>query len=98
MYRGRFEQVIGNFVHVFDWSHNRRSDGSSVVKALQLAPCSAISAFDEFHLSRVGLFSSVGIDPLLDFYTAGAIVEPVCRVCSLVGYVAYLADKCELAK
>jgi hypothetical protein len=90
--------VKGDFVHVFDWSDNRRSDGSSVVEALQLAPCSAVGTFDEFRFGGVGLLCSVGIDPLLDFYTAGTVIEPVRRVCSLVGYVAYLADKCELEK
>jgi energy-converting hydrogenase Eha subunit C len=90
--------VVGNLVHVFDGSDDCRSDRSSVVEALQLTPCSAVSTFDEFRFGGVGLFLGVGIDPLLDFYTASAVIEPVCSIGSLVGYVAYLADKCELAK
>jgi len=74
MYRGRFKQVIGDFVHVFDWTDYGRSDGSSVVEALQLAPCAAIGTFDELRFGRVGLLCSIGIDPLLDFYAAGAVI------------------------
>lgn len=93
---GGFEQMIGHLVHVFYRADDLCTDGSSVVEALQLSPCSAVRAFDKLGFRGVVLIDVVRVDPLLNLDTTGAIVESVRRVCCLCRYVADLANEGKL--
>ena len=68
-----------------------------VVEGLQPAPDTCPFVLDEFGLRDCGVghgvHGSVGVDPLFDFYCAGAVVEFVGYVCGLGGDVADLADE-----
>ena len=76
------------------------SDVAFIVESLQAAPDTGPFVLDElwFRRSRVGggVHCSVGVDPLFHFYRTGAVIEFVGNVCSLRGYVAYLADEGDL--
>jgi hypothetical protein len=93
-----FEEVVGDLVHVLYWSNDLGAHMPSAVSVtLQLAPCSAVGTFDEFGSRGVILLGGLWIDPLLDLYAAGAVVDPVRGIGGLVGDVAYLADNGHLA-
>jgi hypothetical protein len=88
--------MIGHLVHVFYRADDLCTDRSLIVETLQLAPRSAIRAFDKLSSDGVVLIDGVRVDPLLDLDTTGAIVESVRSICGLCGYVADLANKGEL--
>lgn len=88
--------MVGDFVHVVDGADDLGADRSAVVEALELAPGAAVGALDQPGLCGVGVLDGVRVDPLLDLYAAGAVVEPVGGVGGLSGDVTYLADKGEV--
>ena len=94
------QKVIGNF-HLVDYrSYDVGSHVAFVVEGLQPAPDARPFIFDELRLRgrRVGrrVHGRVGVDPLLDFYRARAVVELVGYVGRLCGDVADLANEGDL--
>lgn len=71
-----------------------------IVESLQAAPDAGPIVLDKLWFRdsgvRSGVHGSIGIDPLLHFYRAGAVVEFVGNICCLGGYVADLADEGDL--
>ena len=97
----RFQEVIRNLHLVRDGSDDVGADVPFVVESLEAAPDARPFVLDELRFRGAGVVvggvhGGVGVDPLLHFYGAGAVVELVGYVCGLGGYVADLADEGDL--
>ena len=91
------EEVVGDFHLVGDWADDVGADVAFVVEGFQLSPDAS-----PFVLNKLGLCGAavdvhgvlrVCIDPLFDFYCAGAVVEFVCYIGRLGRDVSYLANE-----
>lgn len=92
-----FEEVVGDFHLVGDWADDVGADVAFVVEGFQLSPDAS-----PFILDKLGFCGAavdvhgvlrVCIDPLFDFYCAGAVVKFVGYVGRLGGDVSDLANE-----
>lgn len=93
-----FEEVILDFHLVSYRPYDMSADMTSIIESLEAAPHTSPLILDELWFGRgraihVHRGGSVGVDPLLDFYGACAVVELVGYVCGLGGYIADLTDE-----
>ena len=93
-----FQKMICDLHFVSDGPYDMCSHVAFIVERLQTAPDARPFVLDELGLGGDGgvghgVHGGVGVDPLFDFYRAGAVVELVGYVCGLGGYVADLADE-----
>jgi hypothetical protein len=91
-----FKKVVRDLVHILNRPDDLGNQVSPVREASQLSPCSAVDAFNQLSFCWVVLISVFCVRPLLDLYTAGAVVESERGVGGLVGDVAYLANNGQL--
>lgn len=93
-----FEEVILDFHLIGYRPYDMSADMTFVVECLQAAPDTSPLVLDELWFGRgcaidIHGRGSIGIDPLLDFYGACAVVKLVGYVCGLGGYVANLTHE-----
>ncbi len=85
---------------IFDSSYHVGTDVFAVVEGLQTAPYSRPVVFGEFGFGWSGVVDvhrgGIGVDPLLDFDCASAVIDFVGYIRGLGGDVTNLADEGDL--
>lgn len=97
MYVCGFEEVILNLHLIGYWPYNMSANVTFIIESLQSAPDSSPFVLHELRFRGGGAIhvhgSGVGVDPLLDFDGAGAIIDFVGYIRCLGGDISNLANE-----